>query len=80
MLVIAGVAAVAVVSNAIIALAFLRVMRGEQRQHARERDALIDKVCHLAGRPWNEAPAAEFKLEEEEPNFLISSPERLPDW
>ena len=47
----------AVASNVVIALAFLRVMRGIQRQHARERDALIDRVCHLAGRPWNEAPS-----------------------
>ena len=80
MLLIAGVAAAAVVSNAIIALGFLRVMRGTQRQHAREREALIDKVCHLAGKPWNEAPAAEFKFEEEEPLMLISSPESLPDY
>jgi hypothetical protein len=62
MYVVASLAA-AVVSNVVIALAFLRVVRGMQRQHARERDALIDRVCHLAGRPWNTPPAVEELVE-----------------
>jgi hypothetical protein len=48
--------AAAVVSNVVIALAFLRVVRGMQRQHARERDALIDRV-------WNTPPAVEELVE-----------------
>ena len=80
MLLVAGFAAAAFVSNAVIVLAFLRVTRGMQRQHARERDALLDKVCHLAGRPWNEAPASVYEPEPLEPPELVAIPEQLADW
>lgn len=68
MYVVASLAA-AVVSNVVIVLAFLRVLRGVQRQHARERDALIDRVCHLARNPWNEAPS-----------YQADDPELVRDW
>lgn len=33
------------------------ILRSQQHAHAREREKLIDKVCHLAGNPWTPAPA-----------------------
>lgn len=34
-----------------------RLIRGERREHARERALLVDQVCNLAGKPWTPPPA-----------------------
>lgn len=79
-LIVAGVAAAAVISNAVIVLTCLRTIRGLRREFARREDTLIDKLCHLAGKPWIDAPATIVELEDEpeEPEF-VHNPEQYAD-
>lgn len=67
-----GVAALAVV-------VFGNLLRIERRQSARREDLLINQVCNLAGRPWQQAPASIPFVMEELPE-LVMSPEQLPDY
>lgn len=39
---------------------FSGILRSVLRSSARREDALIDKVLHAVGNPWNVAPADEF--------------------
>jgi hypothetical protein len=79
LMLVAGMVAASLALNAAIVLSFLRYVRGIQRQYARREDALIDKVCHLAGKPWNEAPAGVVEEEEPEPDRYVSAPEQYAD-
>ena len=79
LLVVAAVAAVAVAGMVVASLAFARSIRGMERQHARERELLLNQVCNLAGKPWTPAPADEYQV----PSVvvpLITSPEQLADF
>lgn len=60
--------ALAVAACAIVTAAGL--VRSLIRQHARERQLLIDQVCHLSGRAWTPPPANTFEPPE---------PPALPD-
>lgn len=51
------VAAAAVVSVTVVTVAFLQALRWQARQHARERDLLVNQVLHLSGRTWQPPPA-----------------------
>lgn len=73
---VAIVAAIGVFGVTIASLAFARTVRGIQRQAAREREQLINQLCNLAGKPWQPAPADEFKPEPEL-DFLTATPEQL---
>lgn len=54
-----------------------RTIRAMQRQHARERELLINQLPHVAGRPWAEAPAyTPASVEEAEIRYL-TSPEQF---
>lgn len=57
MLYVALVEAAALV---VLVSAFSGILRSVLRSHARREDALIDRVLHVAGNPWNVAPADEF--------------------
>lgn len=46
----------------------LRVVKSERREHARERDLLVNQMCALAGKPWQEAPAAIRVVPDVEPD------------
>lgn len=52
---IVALAALAVVG--LEAAIFAGLIRSLIRQHARERDAITDKLLHLAGRTWRPPPA-----------------------
>lgn len=43
-----------------VVIAFASLMRSQIRQHARERDLLINQILHLSGRTWTPPPAEEW--------------------
>ncbi len=55
--------AVAVV---VISLAFLNVIRSMQRQHARERDLILNQLLNATGHTW-EPPPADVRMPPPEP-------------
>lgn len=62
---------VAIGALAVAALAVLTsasALRSLMRQHAREREALLARIMHLAGRTW-ERPPGEVHEPAEEPNY-----------
>lgn len=61
--------------------AIASLANGQMRRHARERDRLINQICHLAGKPWLPAPASESQPEVEDPDAgrYIYAPDQLPD-
>jgi len=38
-------------------ISFASILRWGIRQQARERELLVNQVCALSGRPWQEPPA-----------------------
>jgi hypothetical protein len=53
--------AVALVAALVVALAsFTSLVRSLIRQHARERDLLVNQILHLSGRTWTPPPADEW--------------------
>lgn len=80
MMALAIVAGVAIAGIVILSLAFAQTIRGMQRQHAREREQLLDKLCHLAGKPWTPAPVDDWTPPDLEPLELVATPEQEPDW
>lgn len=56
MLYLALVLAAALVATVV---AFAGIVRSLIRQHARERDLLINQMLHATGRAWQPAPAVE---------------------
>ena len=73
------VALLALVALIVSAISFAGVLRWHIRQSARREDLLVSQLCHLAGKPWQQAPIDEW--EEPEPERqLVTSPEQLPDY
>jgi hypothetical protein len=61
------VALAAIAAWAASVLALAGVLRSAYRQHARDREMMLARIMHLAGRTW-ELPPAQEKLElEDEP-------------
>lgn len=75
------VALALVAANIILAVIFARSLRQRDRQHARERDLLLDRMMHLSGKPWNQAPAEEPRVEPVNPDVgrYVARPEILPE-
>lgn len=50
---------VAVEAAAFVAVVatLVRMMRAQERAHARREDMLLNQLLHAAGHPWQEAPA-----------------------
>ena len=51
---------VALAEAVVLAIAFISfasIVRWGIRQQARERELLVNQVCALSGRPWQEPPA-----------------------
>lgn len=64
---------------AVTAIVLGQLLRVVIRQGARERELLVNQVCHLARNPWAPAPAEEYEVPEEMLS-LVTSPEQEPDW
>lgn len=62
---------------AITAIALAGLLRQERRQHARERDLLLNQLLHAVGKPWQPAPATPEPVERER-RCWISQPEQQP--
>ncbi|MBA3381738.1 MAG: hypothetical protein H0T97_07730 [Actinobacteria bacterium] len=73
------VAVASAATTGVVAITLGNLHRAAIRQHAREREQLINQICHLSGRPWQEAPADEPRTIPERPR-LIAAPEQLPDF
>lgn len=76
------VALALVAAFALSVLGLAGVLRSLVRAHARERDLLIDKLMHLAGKTWREPPATAQGLEQAAEDFedrYVMSPSQLPD-
>lgn len=60
----------------VVAVVFGNALRITQRQAARDRDLLVNQLCALAGRPWQEPPS--FRAPEVVPEFdLVTIPEQM---
>lgn len=57
----------AVVAVTVVTVAFLQALRWQARQHARERDLLVNQVLHLSGRTWQPPPADDTPAVKPEP-------------
>lgn len=75
---------VLLVVNLATLAAFTRILRSRDRAHARERDLLVNQLCNLAGRPWQEPPAwssptvPDVVPDTWDEPVLTSSPEQRP--
>lgn len=74
-----------VLAGALVAvvISFAGVVRSLVRQHARERDLLINQLLHATGKPWQPAPETEAQRSrlaerhERERSFTLT-PEQEP--
>ena len=70
-----------VVALALVTIAFTSILRWQIRQAARREDQLVNQLCALAGRPWQEPPAWRAPEAVTEPELaFVSAPEQLPDY
>jgi hypothetical protein len=72
------VALAALAVAALSVVCFAPIVRYVIRQSARDRELLVNQLCALAGRPWQEPPAWTHPEPLDE-NLLVTSPEQLPD-
>jgi hypothetical protein len=71
-------AAVAAAATVTVALVFANIIRAMIRQHARERDLMLNQIMHLSGKPWQEPPRTTPPAPPR-PRDTIRSPEQLPE-
>jgi len=72
------VAGLALVSLCLCVLAFAQVVRWLIREHARERNLMLNQIMHLAGRTWQPPPIPEEPSMLPVEEFLID-PSQLPE-
>jgi hypothetical protein len=77
MTIVAIVLALALVGTVV---AFSSLLRSFLRQHARERDLLLNQMLNLAGRPWQPPPAEVIPEPVDEDGRYVLTPESLPDY
>lgn len=54
-----------------------RLLQSERREHSRREDTLVNQLCNLAGKPWQQAPADEpVPVPEVEPRLYAISPDQ----
>lgn len=70
------VALAAIGALAIGLSAFAGALRWMIRQHARERELLLNQVLHAAGRTWSPPPADRWEPEPAPPQFT-AAPEQF---
>jgi len=51
------VALAALAALVVVTISFAGVIRWGLRQQARERERLVDQICYLSGRAWNDPPS-----------------------
>lgn len=56
------------------------VVRSLIRQHARERDLMLNQMLNLAGRPWQPPPSEVVPESESDDGRYVLTPESLPDY
>jgi hypothetical protein len=64
----------------VVTISFAGVVRWGLRQQARERERLVDQLCYLTGRPWNDPPSREPDPEPErdwENTWESQAPEQM---
>ena len=61
-----------------VAFAFAGVLRGLTREHARERNLILNQLLHLAGRTW-EPPPAQTAPPDDEFDVAALAATDLPD-
>lgn len=71
------VALTALAVLAVVVLAFAGLLRGVNRQHAREREQLLARLMHLAGRTWEPPPSDQYRPPEPVPEFEFE-PDPVP--
>jgi hypothetical protein len=83
-MIVALAVALAVAVIAIVALIVqAQLAKSMVREHARERQLLLNQLLNLAGKPWLPPPAASGETMEREPEgepLLMSAPDQLPDY
>lgn len=57
--------------------ALLGVLRSRDRQHARDRDLLLNQLLHACGKPWQPAPAKDIE-QPPESRRTLTPPEQQP--
>ena len=62
---------------AVVAISFASLSRWQMRQHMRERELLVNQVCNLAGRPWQDPPSYEAPPLEIPPDDVWTAPEQM---
>lgn len=73
------VAALALVVLGLCVLAFAQVVRWLIREHARERNLMLNQIMHLAGRTWQPPPPpTPPDLVDDE--LALVDPAQLPDY
>lgn len=58
------VAVCALIVAGVVAFSSAGLTRSLVRQHGRERDLMLDRIMHLAGRTWTPPPAEEWQPEQ----------------
>jgi hypothetical protein len=67
----------------VVVAVFASLLRSLIRQQARERGLLLDQMMHLAGRTWNDPPAAAaptVSLTGFDDDFGYADPAQLPGY
>lgn len=65
---------VALVCLAVSHYAWSSIYRAQIREHARERNLMLNQLMHLAGRTWEQPPDAQQWAPPAEPDELYEEP------
>jgi len=61
----------------VVTISFAGVIRWGIRQHAREREQLVNQVCYLSGRTWQDPPSFTSPALEIPPDEAWTTPEQM---
>ena len=65
---------------ALSVVSFVPIVRFVIRQSARDRELLVNQLCALAGRPWQEPPAWDRPVESLVVPDYLTIPEQQSDY
>lgn len=75
---VAGVAVAALAALLVEAVAFAAVLRSSFREHARERQLLVNQLLHLSGQTWQPPPSAADREQAVDAPIEYTVPSHLP--